>query len=182
MARAEEQLQIVLKADPDNATANNDLGYLWADQGKRLVEAEQMIRRAIELDRRQRQGIAAPALPGEPAAPPPITPVAATSGEPGSAAVEDNAAYVDSLGWVLYRCGKIEQARKELERAANLPDGDDPVIWDHLGDVYQGLAMPADARRAWEHALRLFDQGPRRIEEDRYRDLQRKIKALGATP
>ena len=28
----EEQLQIILKADPSDATASNDLGYLWADQ------------------------------------------------------------------------------------------------------------------------------------------------------
>ena len=54
---------------------------------------------------------------------------------------QDTAAFVDSLGWVLFRRGEIEAARKELERATTLPDGDDPVIWDHLGDVYQRLRL-----------------------------------------
>jgi tetratricopeptide (TPR) repeat protein len=172
MMRSEEQLLLILKADPDCAAANNDLGYLWADQGKRLEEAEQLIRKAIAVDRRQRQGAAAPPAPGEPAPPPPITPVAATS----DPEVEDNAAYIDSLGWVLFRRGQVERARKELERAVALPDGDDPVIWDHLGDVCRQLQMPAEARGAWEHAIRLFDQGLRRRDNDRYQELQRKVK------
>jgi tetratricopeptide (TPR) repeat protein len=170
-ARAEEQLKMILKVDPDNATANNDLGYLWADQNKNLAEAEQMIRRAIEIDRRQRQGNAAPALPGAPAPPGAVVPAS-------NVEVEENAAYLDSLGWVLFRRGQIEQARKELERAANLPDGDDPVIWEHLGDLYQHLKMAADARRAWEHAAQLFEQGQRRRDDERYQELQRKVKSV----
>src|SRR5207253_164362 len=108
MAKAEEQLSLILKLDPDNATANNDLGYLWADQGKNLKEAEAMIRRALEEDRRQRK-------------------------QNPRADDEDNAAYIDSLGWALFRLGKLDEARKELERARSLPDGEDPVIHDHLG-------------------------------------------------
>src|SRR5262249_1710976 len=53
-AKAEEQLRLILTADPDDATANNDLGYQWADQSKNLEEAERLIRKALELDRRQR--------------------------------------------------------------------------------------------------------------------------------
>ena len=49
----------------------------------------------------------------------------------------DNACYIDSLGWVLFRRGQVDAARKELEYATTLPDGDDPVIYDHLGDVLQ---------------------------------------------
>jgi tetratricopeptide (TPR) repeat protein len=177
-AKAEEQLLLILKADPDNATANNDLGYQWAEQNKNLAEAERMIRKAIEADRRQRMGVAAPALPGAPAAPPPIqpiTPVSATSG----GEVEDNAAFVDSLGWVLLRRGQIDKAREELERASRLPEGADPVIFDHLGDVYYQLKLPAEARRAWEHALELYDRGERPMDSDRCQDLRRKIKMLG---
>jgi tetratricopeptide (TPR) repeat protein len=165
-ARAEEQLQMVLKVDPENATANNDLGYLWADLNKNLAQAEEMIRRAIENDRRQRR----PSGPGEPGAPGPIVPTSATL-------AEDNAAYVDSLGWVLYRRGRVEEARMELERAARLPDGEDPVIWEHLGEVYHDLQMPTEARRAWEHAVKLYEQGERRVDEDRCRELREKLKA-----
>ena len=36
MAKAEEQLEQILKTDPASATANNDLGYIWADNDKNL--------------------------------------------------------------------------------------------------------------------------------------------------
>jgi tetratricopeptide (TPR) repeat protein len=152
--KAEEQLAQILRLDPNNATANNDLGYTWADQGKNLADAEAMIRKAVEQDRRQRKN--SPNLLAE--------------------EDKDNAAYIDSLGWVLFRRGRIEEARQELERATTLPDSDDPVIWDHLGDVYERLRQPEQARAAYERALRLYDQGRRRRADDRYHDLQRKLK------
>src|SRR5262249_55641188 len=36
--------------DPRHASANNDLGYTWADAGKNLERAEQMIRLAIQQE------------------------------------------------------------------------------------------------------------------------------------
>src|SRR5207302_680679 len=48
--KSEEQLRLVLEADPNDAGANNDLGYIMADQGKDLKQAEEMIRKAIDLD------------------------------------------------------------------------------------------------------------------------------------
>lgn len=152
-AKAEEQLRLILETDANSATANNDLGYMWADQGKNLKEAEEMIRKAIDLDRSVRLN-------------------RTTATEDG-----DNAAYIDSLGWVLFRRGFIEEARKELERAATLPDGDDPVIWDHLGDVYHRLGLMARARSAWLRAQQLYQQDARQTE-DRYRDLQGKLQQL----
>jgi len=40
----------VLKADVDNAPANNDLGFCWADAGAHLDRAEQMIRQAVAAE------------------------------------------------------------------------------------------------------------------------------------
>src|SRR5204862_2328573 len=91
-ADAEAQLQTILKIDPDNPTVNNDLGYLWADQGKNLAVAEDMIRKALDVDRSQRRR----------------NPNLTTDED------KDNAAYVDSLGRVLFRRGQIEEAKKEL--------------------------------------------------------------------
>ncbi len=152
LPQCEEQLGLILKSDPSNPTANNDLGYLWADQGKNLEQAEEMIRRALELYREQRKRVG------------------------GAGELKDNAAYVDSLAWVLYRRGKIEEARRELERASSLPDGDDPVIWEHLGDVYQQMQMPGPARSAWEKAVQLYEQEHRRTLDDHYRELLRKLQ------
>jgi tetratricopeptide (TPR) repeat protein len=48
MSSAEEWLEQVLDEFPDDPSALNDLGYLWADQGKHLERAHRMIRQAIQ--------------------------------------------------------------------------------------------------------------------------------------
>jgi tetratricopeptide (TPR) repeat protein len=155
--RAEEQLRVLLDADPNDATANNDLGYQWADQGKNLEAAEKLVRKAIELDRKQR--VTGTALDTE--------------------SDRDNAAYIDSLGWVLFRRGKCEAARTELEKAVALPDGaDDPVVWDHLGDVRARLGDTAAARDAWQKAVELYRSGGERPLDDRYQEIKEKLKLL----
>ncbi|HWG47845.1 MAG TPA: tetratricopeptide repeat protein [Gemmataceae bacterium] len=155
--KAEEQLLLILKDDPDDATANNDLGYLWADQNKKLDEAEKRIRRALELDRRQRKSNKSTrvSLDGD----------------------RDNAAYVDSLGWVLFRKGDWTGARRELEKARSLPTGeDDPAVWDHLGDVYFRLKENAKAQQAWKKAVELYESGGRRRPDERYREIKEKLR------
>jgi len=47
MAEAEEWLEQVLDEFPEDLGALNDLGYLWADQGKNLNRALDMTRRAV---------------------------------------------------------------------------------------------------------------------------------------
>jgi tetratricopeptide (TPR) repeat protein len=156
-AKAEEQLQALLDADPNDATANNDLGYQWADQGKNLEQAEKLIRKAIELDRKQR--LTGTVLDTE--------------------ADRDNAAYIDSLGWVLFRRGRHEEARKELEKAVALPDGaDDPVVWDHLADVCACQGDKAKAKAAWARAVELYEGGGERPPDDRYKEIKEKLKLL----
>ena len=48
--KGEEILEKVFESDPDDTQLNNDLGYLWADQGKNLDKAEQMIRKALAAE------------------------------------------------------------------------------------------------------------------------------------
>lgn len=46
----ERQLEMLLDRFPEDPGVNNDLGYLYADQGKNLEKAETMIRKAIADD------------------------------------------------------------------------------------------------------------------------------------
>ncbi|MCP5072027.1 MAG: tetratricopeptide repeat protein [Rhodobacteraceae bacterium] len=58
----------------------------------------------------------------------------------------------DSLGWVLYRIGKFEDAVAPMERAVELVS-DDPIINDHLGDVYWMVNRKREAEFQWKRAL-----------------------------
>ncbi|HEX2896436.1 MAG TPA: tetratricopeptide repeat protein [candidate division Zixibacteria bacterium] len=64
-----------------------------------------------------------------------------------------NAAYIDSYGWVMYRLGKYDSAATYLEKAVNLET--DPIIFDHLGDTYKAMGKTDDARAWWQKALEL---------------------------
>ena len=50
MSNGEKVLEVVLAEDEDSAQGNNDLGYLWADQGKNLEKAKTMIEKALSSD------------------------------------------------------------------------------------------------------------------------------------
>ena len=58
----------------------------------------------------------------------------------------------DSLGWVLYRLGKFEEAVGPMERAVQLVSSD-PIINDHLGDVYWMVGRKREAEFQWSRAL-----------------------------
>ncbi len=154
---AEAELRAILDSDPDHAAACNDLGFHLADQGRDLDEAERLVRTALAADKldRKKTGFAEP----------------------------ENAAYRDSLGWVLFRKGKLPEARAELEKAAAMYDGaTDPVVWDHLGDVLFRLGEKAKAKDAWEKAEKLYDSEGRGSSRGRYagrlEELKRKLKRV----
>lgn len=150
--KSEEQLRLILETDPDAALANNNLGYQLADRNLNLEEAERLIRRAIKVDRMTRK----------------------EAGDDG-----ENAAYLDSLGWVLFRQGKAAEACGFLEKAAALPEGaDDPTVWDHLGDVYVKLELPAKAKEAWQTARKLYDVTGRHKHDGRRAEVEKKLKTI----
>ncbi len=62
-----------------------------------------------------------------------------------------NASYLDSLGWVLYKRGDLEEAVRYLEIASQIR-GQDVTILDHLGDAYYRLGKVQEARDAWSKA------------------------------
>jgi tetratricopeptide (TPR) repeat protein len=48
--KATGHLKSLLEKKPDNATYNNDLGYIWADHDRNLDEAEKMIKKALDKE------------------------------------------------------------------------------------------------------------------------------------
>ncbi|MCX7885669.1 MAG: tetratricopeptide repeat protein [Verrucomicrobiae bacterium] len=68
----------------------------------------------------------------------------------------DNAAYLDSLGWVYYRLGRLEDALKHLRRAIELSAKEpDPILYDHLADVLHALNQREEAIQALRKAIEL---------------------------
>ena len=64
-----------------------------------------------------------------------------------------NAAYLDSYGWVRYRQGDYDGALNYLRQAAELDN--DPTILDHLGDAFHETGDPDSAKQYWQKALNL---------------------------
>jgi tetratricopeptide (TPR) repeat protein len=151
--KATEHLKVLLADDPDNPTYNNNLGYLWASHDKNLDEAEKMIRKALDEDRKQRRKI--PDLKPEDD--------------------KDSSAYLDSLGWVLFKKKKPKEALPYLLEAVKEEEGKHVEIYDHLGEVYMALGQKADAIDAWKKGVEVA--GPSKAEQQRKQEVAKKLKA-----
>ena len=63
----------------------------------------------------------------------------------------DNPAIMDSMGWVLFKIGKLEESLKILSLAfQNYPDGE---VGAHLGEVLWTLGDQEDAKKVWTAIL-----------------------------
>jgi len=65
----------------------------------------------------------------------------------------DKGVYLDSLGWVLFKQGKVQDALVHLERAAEREN--DVVVLDHLAQVYIELDQNEKALESLQKALEL---------------------------
>ena len=69
-------------------------------------------------------------------------------------ALKDAAHILDTLGWVYYRLGRLDQALEIITLARQkLPD--DEVVLEHLGDIQRALNNYEAARLAYQEALEL---------------------------
>lgn len=66
----------------------------------------------------------------------------------------ENGAFLDTMGWILYKMGRYEEALTYIQRASELRT-DSADVFEHLGDVLEKLGRLDQAREAWEKALRL---------------------------
>lgn len=71
----------------------------------------------------------------------------------------ENAAYLDSMGWVLFRLGRFDEAVPYLEKAIKISTSSgDETLYDHLGDAYERLDKPEQALAAYQKSLELARQ------------------------
>ena len=63
-----------------------------------------------------------------------------------------NSSFLDSLGWVQYKLGRLQEARGHLEKAVVYARRS-AMVHEHLGDVLRDLGRAQEARRNWEVAL-----------------------------
>jgi len=152
--KAAEILQELVKKHPKRATYYNDLGYIWADHDKNLDESEQLIRKALEIDREDRKE-------------------ALEKGRIDAEDDKDNAAYLDSLAWVLFKKKNFAEAKKHLLEAIKSDEGQHVEIFDHLADVHMALGEKKEAVEVWKKALALENVSKR--DEARKEDIKKKL-------
>lgn len=172
--RGRQTLDELLKANPKNpglrgAVAEVYLGLAARLEGKRdaLNQQVNLLRHALEIDPRDHRALNY------------LGYLWAERGENLDESVEliqralqerdEEPAYLDSLGWAYYQGGRHELAEPELVRAVEL-SGEEPVILEHLGDLYAATARPERAVELWRRALAA---GARNTEE-----LERKIEQI----
>lgn len=131
---AERHLKKCLELNPDFASAQNYLGYLWADRSEHLDEALDLIQAATDSD-------------------------------------PENAAYLDSLGWVLFKLNRHEEALAAMQKALEHLEELDATIFDHLGDIHEALNDRDEAVEFWMKAYEI--QPTRAVRE--------KLKNAGQT-
>jgi tetratricopeptide (TPR) repeat protein len=140
----------LIKKHPQEPGYYNDLGYVWADRGMNLPEAEKLIRKALELDREKRKKAKVPA-----------------------AEDRDNGAYLDSLGWVLFKQKKYAEAKKVLQEAVKDKNSQHIEIYDHLAEVLMALGERGAAIAAWQRGVELAGDSQR--ERQRRAAVEKKL-------
>jgi tetratricopeptide (TPR) repeat protein len=140
----------ILEKNPDGANAHFYLGYIYSESSQR-DSAIQEFGRAIELNPNH-----SPAMNS-------LSYLYAQHGENLDYALSlaqkalefepANGSYLDTLGWVYFKKGDIDNALRYLENASAIFQ--DPEIYEHLGDVYLKMGKLAEAKKNWHRSLEL---------------------------
>lgn len=64
----------------------------------------------------------------------------------------ENAAYLDTVGWIHYIRGNYDEALRYIQRSVDTGEASAEVL-EHLGDVYEALGNSENARKWWQEAL-----------------------------
>ncbi len=122
------EMKQVLEIDENHVQALNFLAYTYAEMSRDLPTAEEMARKALNL-------------------------------QPSDGYI------LDTMGWVLYKQGRYQEAVRYLESAYQMKSSES-VIAEHLGDVYYRMQLVEKARSMYRHALE-NEQDAKKVEEIR---------------
>lgn len=64
----------------------------------------------------------------------------------------ENAAYLDTVGWIFYLKNDYEKARQYIEASVETGEAS-AEVFEHLGDVYDKLNEPDKAKKWWQRAV-----------------------------
>lgn len=136
-----QDLKKSIELDNRNAATYNFLGYLYAENNMELVDAYNLIKKAVEME-------------------------------------PDNGTYQDSLGWVLFKMEKLKESLHHLNLALQIMTDrkeDDPVVYDHLGDVFYKMNDIDNASENWKKSVEI-QSSPMEKEK-----ILQKIKKIGSS-
>lgn len=85
----------------------------------------------------------------------------------------ENATYLDTYAWVLYKLQRYDEALTYIEKAIHADTIPSDVLYEHAGDIHYRLGNKAEALTYWSRALNIQRKGNR--EDER---LAKKIRAL----
>jgi tetratricopeptide (TPR) repeat protein len=153
LGRRDEAVKILrdaLAATPEDDDVTLKLGAVY-EEGGRIEDAEKQFRQIIERDPLNAQALN---YLGYMLADRGMRlPEAITLIERALKIDPDNPAYLDSLGWALFKQGRSEEAEAPLRKAAGVLHSES-VIQDHFGDVLAQRGKNDEAIVAWERALK----------------------------
>jgi tetratricopeptide (TPR) repeat protein len=152
--KGEAELEVLLQRNPDEPGPNNDLGYLYAEQGKNLVKAEAMIRKALQEE------------PDKYAYLDSLGWVLFKQGKLKEALAEMKKA--------------ADRMKIDIERDAASPD---TTVYEHLGDIYFQLQELDKAAESWRQAIDIGQKAippEKRVAEIRKK--LESLEKLGAIP
>lgn len=68
---------------------------------------------------------------------------------------------LDSLAWVHFRRGELDEAWEQIQKALNASGKDgprDPAMLEHYGDIAAARKDVDSARKGWQQALKIFEE------------------------
>ena len=172
MDAASETLESIIARDPENPNHHFTLG-VFLDQAGKAEKGEKSIRKAIALNPKNADALNY------------LGYAMADRGEDLEGALDlikravelqpDSGYFIDSLGWVYYKMGRLDEAYTQLSRAAELVPSD-AVILEHYAIVQNATGRKREALQTLFRAREFSGESSEEGVEERIEKLIEKLE------